>query len=68
MAEGGPLLQAASLEQIPAVPGAKTGKETASSLSDTVRGVVCISLGASRLQEGEGGRRVCGARHLEGCG
>lgn len=55
MAESGSLLQKSSLDQVATVPCADTSKETASSLSHTVRGVECISLGASGLQKGESG-------------
>lgn len=55
MTESGSLLQASSLDQVATVSAANAGKETTSSLSHAVRGVECISLRTSGLQESEGG-------------
>jgi len=66
MTEGGSLLQKSSLDQVATVSRANTGKETTSSLPHTVRGVKCVSLGASGLQKGECGRGGWQSWELEG--
>jgi hypothetical protein len=66
MTEGRSLLQKPSLDQVAAISRADTGEETTSALSHAMRGVECVSLGASGLQKGECGRGGWQSWQLEG--